>query len=79
MTEPILSCRSLSRSYNTGAGVVNAVQNIDLDIRKGEFTAIIRPSGSGKTTLLSLLGGLERPSSGEILLEASRSSGDSAT
>jgi putative ABC transport system ATP-binding protein len=69
MTEPILSCRSLSRSYNTGAGVVNAVQNIDLDIRKGEFTAIVGPSGSGKTTLLSMLGGLERPSSGEILLE----------
>jgi putative ABC transport system ATP-binding protein len=69
MTEPILSCRSLSRSYNTGAGVVNAVQDIDLDIRKGEFTAIVGPSGSGKTTLLSMLGGLERPSSGEILLE----------
>ncbi len=67
--EALLSCRSLSKSYNTGAGVVNAVEDIDLDFRKGEFMAIVGPSGSGKTTLLSMLGGLERPSSGEILFE----------
>ncbi|MCH8814516.1 MAG: ABC transporter ATP-binding protein [Chloroflexi bacterium] len=65
----VLSCRSLSKSYDTGAGLVEAVKDIDLDIRKGEFTAIIGPSGSGKTTLLSMLGGLERPSSGEIFIE----------
>ena len=65
----VLSCRSLSKSYDTGAGLVEAVKDVDLDIRKGEFTAIIGPSGSGKTTLLSMLGGLERPSSGEILIE----------
>ncbi|MEE9244844.1 MAG: ABC transporter ATP-binding protein, partial [Gemmatimonadota bacterium] len=67
--EALLSCRSLSKSYNTGAGVVNAVEDIDLAFRTGEFMAIVGPSGSGKTTLLSMLGGLERPSSGEILLE----------
>jgi ABC-type lipoprotein export system ATPase subunit len=67
--EALLSCRSLSKSYGTAAGLVNAVQDIDLDFRKGEFMAIVGPSGSGKTTLLSMLGGLERPSSGEILFE----------
>ena len=65
----VLSCRSLRKSYDTGAGLVEAVKDVDLDIRKGEFTAIIGPSGSGKTTLLSMLGGLEHPSSGEILIE----------
>ena len=65
----VLSCRSLSKSYDTGAGLVEAVKDVDLDIRKGEFTAIIGPSGSGKTTLLSMLGGLEQPSSGEVLIE----------
>jgi putative ABC transport system ATP-binding protein len=48
---------------------VEAVKDVDLDIGKGEFTAIIGPSGSGKTTLLSMLGGLEHPSSGEVLIE----------
>ncbi|MEE9206212.1 MAG: ABC transporter ATP-binding protein [Acidimicrobiia bacterium] len=67
--EALLSCRSLSKSYGTAAGLVNAVQNIDLDFRRGESMAIVGPSGSGKTTLLSMLGGLERPSSGEILFE----------
>ena len=64
----VLSCRSLSKSYSTGAGLVEAVKDVDLDIRKGEFMAIVGPSGSGKTTLLSMMGGLEQPSSGEILI-----------
>lgn len=69
MAEAILSCRSLGKAYQTSAGVVNAVNDITLDIRKGELTAIVGPSGSGKTTLLSMLGGLEQPSSGEIIVE----------
>ena len=69
MTTALLSCRSLGKAYNTASGVVNAVSHIDLDLRKGELTAIVGPSGSGKTTLLSMLGGLEQPSSGEILIE----------
>jgi ABC-type lipoprotein export system ATPase subunit len=69
MATPVLSCRSLAKAYNTASGVVNAVSDITLEIRKGEFTAIVGPSGSGKTTLLSMLGGLERPSSGDILVE----------
>ena len=69
MTEPVLSCRSLTKTYTTGAGVVNAVSEIDLEMRKGEFIAITGPSGGGKTTLLSMLGGLEKPSSGEMFVE----------
>ena len=65
----VLSCRSLGKSYDTSAGLVEAVKDVDLDIRKGELTAIVGPSGSGKTTLLSMLGGLEQPSSGEVLIE----------
>ncbi|OGO50922.1 MAG: hypothetical protein A2148_02170 [Chloroflexi bacterium RBG_16_68_14] len=69
MADAVLSCRNLSKTYRTGAGVVTAIDNITLDILPGEMTAIVGPSGSGKTTLLSMLGGLERPSAGEILVE----------
>jgi putative ABC transport system ATP-binding protein len=69
MTEAVLSCRGLTRTYSNGGGVVNAVTEIDLDMRKSEFIAIVGPSGSGKTTLLSMLGGLEKPSSGEMFVD----------
>ena len=72
MGETVLSCHSLRKVYRTGAGTVTAIENIDLDIMPGEMTAIVGPSGSGKTTLLSMLGGLERPTSGEIRVEGSR-------
>jgi putative ABC transport system ATP-binding protein len=72
MTEPSLSCTGLGKTYQTTAGPVTALREVDLEIRDGEFAAIVGPSGSGKTTLLSLLGGLERPSSGEILLQGER-------
>jgi ABC-type lipoprotein export system ATPase subunit len=67
--ETVLGCRALSKAYETSGGVVKAVSEIDLEMGKGEFVAIVGPSGSGKTTLLSMLGGLERPSSGEIVVE----------
>ena len=69
MAEPVLSCRSLSKVYKTGAGLVTAVSEVTLDILPDELTAIIGPSGCGKTTLLTMLGGLERPSSGEVLVQ----------
>ncbi len=69
MPEAVLSCRSLSKTYRTGSGLVTAINNISLDILPAEMTAVVGPSGSGKTTLLSMLGGLERPSSGEIMVE----------
>jgi len=69
MTEPTLSCNDLGKTYDTPAGPVTALKEVDLEIREGEFAAIVGPSGSGKTTLLSLLGGLEKPSSGGILIQ----------
>ena len=69
MTEAVLSCRGLTRIYSNGGGVVNAVTEIDLEMRKSDFIAIVGPSGSGKTTLLSMLGGLEKPSSGAMFVD----------
>ncbi len=69
MTEAVLSCRGLTRTYSNGGGVVNAVSEIDLEMRRSEFIAIVGPSGSGKTTLLSMLGGLEKPSSGQMFVD----------
>jgi putative ABC transport system ATP-binding protein len=69
MSEPVLSCKSLSKMYETGGGRVSAVSEVDLEMRKSEFIAIVGPSGSGKTTLLSMLGGLEKPSSGDMFVE----------
>ncbi|MBI1885773.1 MAG: ABC transporter ATP-binding protein [Chloroflexi bacterium] len=69
MAKEVLSCRSLSKIYRTAAGEVTAIEDITLDIFPAEMTAIMGPSGSGKTTLLSMMGGLERPTAGEILVE----------
>jgi putative ABC transport system ATP-binding protein len=67
MTEnPILRARALRREYGRGDGLVRAVDGIDLDIARGETVAVMGPSGCGKSTLLHLLGGLDRPSGGEL-------------
>ena len=59
----------LRRIYNQGGLEVNAVNNVDLKISDGEFTAVVGPSGSGKTTLLNCIGGLDNPSSGKIIID----------
>ena len=64
----VLQTCNLSRMYTTSAGTITAVSGVDLSISEGEFMAIMGPSGSGKTTLLSLLGALEPPSEGQVLL-----------
>jgi putative ABC transport system ATP-binding protein len=61
--------RDVARRYGDGAGSVDAVRDVDLTIGSGEFVAVVGPSGSGKTTLLQLLGGLDRPTSGEVLFD----------
>lgn len=63
---PLLSARSISKSYRLGASRVPALRDLSLEIRPGEFVAIRGPSGSGKTTLLNLLGLLDVPDAGEI-------------
>ncbi len=64
----ILSVRSLSKQYGTGAASVRAVDDVSLDVGAGEIVVIMGPSGSGKTTLLSMVGGLMRPTSGQVFI-----------
>ncbi len=61
---PVFQTRKLCKTYRSGAGEVRALQDVDLDIGRGEFIVLLGPSGSGKSTLLNMLGGLDRPSSG---------------
>lgn len=65
----ILRVENLVKTYGQGDNIVNAVDNISLSVNKGEFVAIVGASGSGKSTLLHLLGGVDRPTSGEIFID----------
>ena len=63
-----LEVRNLYKFWDSQAGRVMGVTNISFGVRKGEFVSIVGPSGSGKSTLLNMLGALERPSSGQVLI-----------
>jgi putative ABC transport system ATP-binding protein len=68
----VLRARGLRKEYGKGEGLVRAVDGVDLDIGAGETVAVMGPSGCGKSTLLHLLGGLDRPSGGEVSLKGRR-------
>jgi putative ABC transport system ATP-binding protein len=72
MSETVLAACGLSKKFGKGEGLVRAVDEIDLEVAQGETVAVMGPSGCGKSTLLHLLGGLERPSAGEIELAGNR-------
>lgn len=65
----IVETMDLSKVYNPGKMQVNALDRVSVSINEGEFTALAGPSGSGKTTLLNLIGGLDRPDSGKIMVD----------
>jgi ABC-type lipoprotein export system ATPase subunit len=67
--QPIIKLVGLTRQYRVGPTLVQAVAGVDLEIARGEAVALVGPSGSGKSTLLNLVGGLDRPSGGEIWVD----------
>jgi putative ABC transport system ATP-binding protein len=65
----MIKVNSLSKTYSTGILCVEALKNLDLDIAPGDFVAVMGPSGSGKSTFMNILGCLDRPTSGEYILD----------
>src|SRR3954466_3293350 len=65
----IVSIRKLSKIYEQGDATIAALNNISLDIRKGEFLTLMGPSGSGKSTLLHIIAGIDRPTQGECQVQ----------
>jgi lipoprotein-releasing system ATP-binding protein len=69
---PVVECRKLAKTYTSGPGAVEVLKGIDLAIAPGERIAIVGASGSGKSTLLHLLGGLDAPTAGEVVIDGQR-------
>ncbi|MBP5192213.1 MAG: ABC transporter ATP-binding protein [Eubacterium sp.] len=65
----ILKCENVSKIYGSGDTEVRALDNVSFSIEKGEFVSIIGPSGSGKSTLLHILGGVDKPSEGKVIID----------
>src|SRR5215217_2730839 len=72
ITGPIVRTHGLEKHYGRGEGLVHALDGVELEVAAGETLAVMGPSGCGKSTLLHLLGGLERPSAGEVWLQGRR-------
>ncbi len=72
MTQPLVQINNVVKHYTRGKQVVEVLHGITLDIPKGDFVALMGPSGSGKTTLLNLIGGLDQPTRGEIVVDGQR-------
>ena len=68
--QPALLLESVSRTFGSGPTAVAALKDVDLEISPGEFVVLLGPSGSGKTTLLNLIGGIEKPTGGRIVMES---------
>ena len=72
---PVLEARNLCKTFADGASQIRVIDQLNLKVLKGESLAIMGASGSGKSTLLHLLGGLDEPSSGEVLISGKQVSG----
>jgi putative ABC transport system ATP-binding protein len=68
----LVEIRGVTKAYHRGGETIEVLHGVDLDIERGEFMALMGPSGSGKTTLLNLIGGLDRPSGGAIVVDGRR-------
>ena len=69
MSEYIIETQDLSKYYQIGGSTVKALDGVDVQIRRGEYTSLVGPSGSGKTTLFNLIGGLDRPTQGKVYID----------
>lgn len=67
--QPFIELRNLTREYHVGPSTIRALDGLDLTVRRGEFLAVVGVSGSGKSTLLHLLGGLDTPTDGNVLVD----------
>lgn len=65
----IITIHNLKKYYGSGSSQVKALDGVDMTVAQGEFAAIVGPSGSGKTTLLNMMGGLDLPTQGEIIVD----------
>lgn len=65
----ILEVKNLCKTYGKGDTMVKALDNVSFSVEKGEFIAIVGPSGSGKSTLLHILGGVDVPTSGNVIID----------
>ncbi len=70
--DPLVSLTHVSKTYKRGKQAVEVLHDLDLEVAAGEFVALMGPSGSGKTTLLNLIGGLDKPSSGQVSVAGER-------
>ena len=68
MDQPLIDLRDVFKSYETGAGDVPVLKDVDLRVNEGEFVGVVGPSGSGKSTLLNMITGIDRPTSGEVFV-----------
>lgn len=65
----LIECRQLTKTYKKGESTIRPLDNLDLDVEKGSFLALMGPSGSGKTTLLNLIAGIDQPTSGSLTVD----------
>jgi putative ABC transport system ATP-binding protein len=71
----MISCQSISKSYRKGANTVTPLENLNLEVPRGEFLALMGPSGSGKTTLLNLISGIDLPTTGTLVIDGENIAG----